>query len=88
MSAIKNEHLVWAYGERTDGTGQVVVLGLTDQGLDYLRAGVGEDKRTLVVNPSGNGFTNITQIVVFHEHDKETLKQRLREAGWKLSAAH
>lgn len=82
---MKNEHIVWAYAERTDGAGQVVILGVTDEGLDYLRAGTGADKKTLVVDPPGRGFSNVTQVVVFHEKDKATLKQRLRETGLVVS---
>lgn len=83
---MKNEHIIWAYGERTDGEGQVVILGVTDVGLDYLRAGEGTEKKTLVVNPPvGVRFTNVTQVIVFHEKDKATLKQRLRETGLAVS---
>ncbi len=82
---MKNEHIVWAYAERDDGSGQVLILGVTDQGLDFLRAGVGKDKKTLVVNPPGKGFSNVTQVVVFHEKDKATLKQRFREANVLVS---
>ena len=82
---MKNEHIVWAYADATDGKGKIVVLGLTDEGIDYLKAGSGKDKKTLLANPPGKGFTNVTQIVVFHEKDKATLKQRFREAGVLVS---
>jgi len=82
---IKNEHIVWAYGEREDGQGQVLIVGLTDDGLAYLKAGTGPDKKTLVITPPGTGFANVTQVVVFHERDKATLKQRFREAGLLVS---
>lgn len=78
MATIKNEHIVWAYAEREDGQGQVVIVGLTDQGLKYLRNTPGQ---TLLVNPPGNGFASVTQIVVFHEKDKAALKERFRQAG-------
>lgn len=81
MAGRKNEHIVWAYGELENGKGQVVIVGMTDEGLDFLRAGTGREKRTLLVNPPGNGFSNVTQIVVFHEKDKATLKERLKETG-------
>ena len=81
-TSIKNEHIVWAYAEREDGKGQVVVCGLTDQGLAYLKNTPGQ---TLVIDPPGNGFANVTRIVVFAEKDKETLKQRFREAGKLVS---
>lgn len=82
MTTIKNEHIVWAYCEREDGKGQVVVVGLTDQGLKYLKNTPGQ---TLLVNPPGNGFANVTQIMVFHEKDKATLKQRFHESGIHVS---
>lgn len=79
---IKNEHIVWAYGDRKDNKGQVVIVGITEQGLDYLRNDPG---MTLVVDPPGNGFAMVTQIIVFHEKDKATLKERLRQAGTIVS---
>lgn len=82
MATIKNEHIVWAYGDREDGAGQVVICGLTEQGLQYLKNTPGQ---TLVIDPQMKGFANVTQIVVFHEKDKATLKQRLRESGMLVS---
>lgn len=82
MATIKNEHIIWAYAEREDGNGQFVVVGLTEQGLKYLRNTPGQ---TLLVNPPGKGFSNVTQIVIFHEKDKATLKQRFRESGIQVS---
>jgi len=35
---MKNEHIVWAYG-KDDAGREVVMIGLTTTGLDYLRAG-------------------------------------------------
>lgn len=82
---MKNEHIIWAYADREDGAGQILIIGITDTGLDYLKAGEGRDKKTLVVDPPGRGFTNVTQVVVFNEKDKATLKQRLRESGIPVS---
>ena len=82
MASIKNEHIVWAYAERADGNGQVVLCGLTDQGLQYLKNSPGQ---TLLVNPPANGFSNVTQIAIFAEKDKATLKERLRQAGTIVS---
>lgn len=76
-ASMKNEHIVWAYSDHPEG-GKVVVLGLTEQGLKYLRNSPG---MTLLANPPGNGFANVKQIVVFHEKDKATLKERFRQAG-------
>lgn len=82
---MKNEHIIWAYADRTDGAGKVVIIGLTDAGLAFLKSLPGQ---TLLANPPGRGFANVSQIVVFHEKDKATLKQRLREAGVVVSEVH
>ena len=81
-ASIKNEHILWAYADREDGAGKVVIIGLTEQGLKYLQDTPGQ---TLLANPPGNGFTNVTQIVVFHEKDKATLKERFRQSGVPVS---
>lgn len=78
---MKNEHIIWAYAPLTDGTGHVVMIGVTDEGIREMR----ENKLTLLANPPGRGFANVAQIVVFHEKDKATLKQRLRESGVPVS---
>jgi hypothetical protein len=77
---IKNEHIVWGIGELDEGKGQVLMIGVTDTGLEYLRAGVGKEKKTLLLNPPPPGFSNVTQVIVFHEKDKATVKQRFAEA--------
>lgn len=82
MTSIKNEHIVWAYGDREDGKGQVVIIGLTEDGLRYLKNTPGQ---TLLANPPPSGFAKVTQIVVFHEKDKATLKERFRQAGVMVS---
>lgn len=81
---MKNEHIVWGYGERDDGRGQVLIIGLTDVGLEFLKT----EQKTLLVNPPGKGFANVTQVVIFREKDKATLKQRFRESGLHVSEAH
>lgn len=84
MATIKNEHIVWAYGELdAEKPGDVVVFcGLTEQGLQYLKNSPG---MTLTIDPPGDGFRNIKKIVVFHEKDKATLKERFRESGVMVS---
>ena len=82
VSTIKNEHVVWGYADRQDGKGQVVLVGITDVGLRYLQDQPGQ---TLLVNPPGAGFTNVTQIVVFAAKDKAELKDLFRKAGRAVS---
>ena len=75
---MKNEHIVWAYADRTDGAGQVLIVGLTPTGIDYMKS---KDGQSLVINPPGRGFSNITQVLVFMEKDKAAIKARLQQAG-------
>jgi hypothetical protein len=82
VSSIKNEHIVWGYAEREDGAGQVVIVGVTDTGIAHMKATHGQ---TLVINPPGTGFSNVTQIVVFAAASKAELKDILRSAGVPVS---
>lgn len=79
---MKNEHIVWAYAEREDGAGHVVIVGLTDTGIKHMKAKAGE---SLVINPPGRGFLNVTQIIVFAAASKDELKGILRPAGVSVS---
>lgn len=80
---IKNEHIVWAYAERADGSGQVVMAGITDMGATYLKENPG---KTLVIDsPMENGFTNVRQIFVFQAKSKDDLKAMFRAAGTVVS---
>jgi hypothetical protein len=82
MTMIKNEHIVWAYAEREDGKGQVLIVGLTPTGIDYMKATFGQ---TLVINPPGRGFSNVTQVIVFTAASKAELKDILRQSGVTVS---
>jgi hypothetical protein len=82
---MKNEHIVWAYGQ--DGNGkQVVMIGLTETGLRYLEASPG---MTLLAQPPVNiRFTDVSHVVVFHEKTKDSIKALLRRSGMVISEAH
>lgn len=79
---MKNEHIVWAYAEREDGQGQVVIVGLTPTGISHMQAVAGQ---SLVINPPGRGFSNVTQILVYTGESKAELKAILRGAGIPVS---
>jgi hypothetical protein len=83
--SIKNEHIVWAFGQDGDGR-DVVMVGLTDTGLEYLRTQPG--MTLLVQPPEGIRFADVSHVVVFHEHTKETIKALLRKSGMVVSEAH
>jgi hypothetical protein len=82
---IKNEHIVWAYAERDDGAGQVLLVGLTPTGVAHMKSAPGQ---SLVINPPGRGFTNVTQVLVFMADSKDELKNILRGAGVPVSEVH
>jgi|KBSSwiStaDraftv2_1062776.scaffolds.fasta_scaffold66317_6 hypothetical protein len=85
MTQVKNEHIVWAFG--LDGEGrQVVMVGLTDTGLSYLRASPG--MTLLIKPPTGVTFADVSHIVVFHEKTKDAIKGLLRQSGMVISEAH
>jgi len=86
MATIKNQHIVWAYGEVTEEPGKVVVLcGLTEQGLKYLANNPG---MTLTITPPSGSFASVKQIIVYAEKDKATLKATLAKTGMLVSEAN
>lgn len=85
MTTIKNEHIVLAYAERDDGAGQVLIVGVTATGIEYMRASQGQ---SLVINPPGRGFANVTQVLVYTAASKQELKDILRGAGIPVSEAN
>jgi hypothetical protein len=78
MRTMKNEHLVWAYGVLDDGSGCILLVGLTLTGLAYLKHNFG---KSLVVDPPKTGFPNIRKVIVYAEQNKAALKETLRQAG-------
>lgn len=85
MAEIKNEHIVWAYG-KDDADRQVVLIGLTDTGLEYLRTRPG--MTLLAQPPAGITFADVSHVVVFHEKTKDAIKALLRQSGMVISEAH
>jgi hypothetical protein len=85
MADMKNEHIVWAYGK--DGADRdVVMIGLTETGLDYLRTKPG--MTLLAQPPAGITFADVSHVVVFHEKTKDAIKGLLRQSGMVISEAH
>lgn len=79
---MKNEHIVYAYSERQDGKGMVLIVGLTPSGCDYLKANPG---MTLTVTHPGKSFVNVTDVVVFGAESKQAVKDILAKAGTIVS---
>jgi hypothetical protein len=80
--SIKNEHIVWAHG-KDDQDRDVVLIGLTETGLTYLRERPG--MTLLCQPPPGITFADISHVVVFHEKTKDAIKAVLRASGMVVS---
>jgi hypothetical protein len=78
---MKNEHIVFAYASLETG-GQVVIIGLTPIGIDYLKATYGQ---TLIVNPPDKSFKDVRQVIVYAAESKEALKELLKKSGVTIS---
>ena len=85
MTTLKNEHIVWAYGQDADDR-QVILIGLTETGLEYLRATPGQT--LLAQPPPGMRFTDVSHVVVFHDKTKDAIKNVLRASGMVISEQH
>ena len=79
---MKNEHIVYAYADRDDGKGKVLIVGLTPAGCDYLKDNPG---MTLNVTAPGRAFVDVTDVVVFGAESKQAVKDILAKAGTIVS---
>lgn len=85
MATIKNEHVVWAYGDDGDGR-RVVLFGITDTGLQYLKS---EPGMTLFAQPpAGVKWSDVSNVIVFAAKDKAAIKALIRQTGMVISEAH
>jgi hypothetical protein len=75
---MKNEHIVYAYADREDGKGKLLIVGLTPAGCDYLKANPG---MTLNVTAPGTAFVDVTDVVVFGAESKQAIKDIFAKAG-------
>jgi hypothetical protein len=82
---VKNEHVVWAYGDDAEGR-RVVVFGITDTGIEYLQS---EPGMTLFASPpAGVKWAEVSNVIVFAAKDKTEVKSLLKKAGMVVSEVH
>ena len=82
MATIKNEHVIWAYGDDAEGR-RVVLFGITKIGLDYLRS---EPGMTLLAQPpTGVKWADVSNVIVFAAKDKAAIKALIRQTGMVVS---
>jgi hypothetical protein len=79
---VKNEHVVWAYGEDAEGR-QVVMFGITDTGLAYLKLEPGMS--LFATPPNGVKWADVSNVIVFAAKDKPAVKELFRQAGMVVS---
>ncbi len=85
MASIKNEHVVWCYGEDAEGR-QVVMFGITETGLKYLQS---EPGMTLFAQPpNGTKWLDISNVIVFAAKDKDAVKALIQQTGMVISEAN
>ncbi len=83
--SMKNEHVVWAYGDDAEGR-RVVMFGITDTGLQYLKS---EPGMTLFAQPpTGIKWADVSNVIVFAAKDKAAIKALIRQTGMVISEAH
>lgn len=85
MATVKNEHVVWAYGDDAEGR-RVVLFGITEAGMDYLKS---EPGMTLfAAPPAGVKWADVSNVIVFAAKDKTEIKALLRQTGMVVSEVH
>lgn len=79
---VKNEHIIYAYGEIGGEPGKYLLLiGITDHGAKTLR-----EKLTLTIGDLPN--LHFSNVVIYQEKDKAALKELLRKSGIPVSEKH
>lgn len=85
MAFVKNEHVVWAYGDDAEG-GRVVIFGITETGLSYLQSAPGMS--LFAAPPAGVKWTDVSNVIVFAAKDKAAIKALIRQTGMVVSEVH
>lgn len=85
MPDVKNEHVVWAYGDDAEGR-RVVIFGITDTGLAYLKSRPG--MTLFAAPPVGVKWSDVSNVIVFAAKDKTEIKSLLRQTGMVISDVH
>lgn len=84
-ATVKNEHVVWAYGDDADGR-RVVIFGITDVGLEYLKSAPG--MTLFAAPPKGVQWADVSNVIVFAAKDKAEIKALLKKTGMVVSEVH
>jgi len=82
---VKNEHVIWAYGEDAEGR-QVVMFGITEIGLEYLKSEPGMS--LFAEPPTGTRWLDVSNVIVFAAKDKAAIKALIRQTGMVISEVH
>jgi hypothetical protein len=83
MTQVKNEYIVYAYAPNAEKGGNVLIVGLTPAGCDYLK-----DNPGMTLTVTQKQFTEITDVVVFAAESKQAIKDILAKAGTIVSEVH
>lgn len=73
----KPKHSMFALGEKKDGSGFVLIIGVTESGMKVLN-----DKLTLTVAPPQ---VLITDIVIFHELTLDDMRSMFEATGLPIN---
>lgn len=82
MATIKNEHVIWAYGDDAEGR-RVVLFGITETGLEYLKSEPGMS--LFAQPPKGTKWADVSNVIVFAAKDKAAIKALIRQTGMVVS---
>lgn len=82
MATIKNEHVIWCYGDDAEGR-KVVIFGITDTGIDYLKSEPGMS--LFAQPPKGVRWADVSSVVVFAAKDKAAVKALIQQTGMVVS---
>lgn len=71
---MKNEHIIYAYAPLLGGNSNLLLVGITDIGWEYLCK---EGGNFLHASPPNGEFSNIQQVWIVRGKDKEEIRKML-----------
>ena len=86
---MKNEHIVYAYAPLLGGNSNLLLVGITDTGWEYLCK---EGGNFLHASPPTGEFSNIKQVWIVRGKDKQEIRTMIqtvaKQMNVKLTEAH
>ena len=89
LNFMKNEHIVYAYAPLLENKGNLLLVGITDIGWEFLKK---EQGNFLKCEPPSKTFSNIYDVWIVRGKDKQEIRDMIKsiakQKGIEINFAH